>query len=165
MLLANAGVGCGAEREGSQETPALSSGSPYMSLHALSPRLPEPAEPLGLVRGQVLGQALADVELDLAGDHVLVSQQLQLLYAAPLHHLDNDFLWELAKPESKYAFGFPHSAGHWLFPGTGTSRGPLKPQSQVTGHEGTRTPPAPTQLRTGDQKLVVMTASDLPSPQ
>lgn len=58
----------------------------------------ESSEPLGLVRREILGQAVADVELDLAGNQVLVSQQLQLPDATPLHHLKDDFLWELAKP-------------------------------------------------------------------
>lgn len=61
--------------------------------------LPKSPKALCLVRQQVLGQALADVELNLARDHVLVSQQLQLPDPAPLHHLKDDLLWELAKPE------------------------------------------------------------------
>lgn len=65
---------------------------------------PKSAEALRLERGQVLGQAVADVELHLAGDHVLVGQQLQLPDAASLHHLHHDLLWELAAPESRWAW-------------------------------------------------------------
>lgn len=64
---------------------------------------PESAEALRLERGQARGQAVADVELHRAGDHVLVGQQLQLPDAASLHHLHYDLLWELATPESRWA--------------------------------------------------------------
>lgn len=66
---------------------------------------PQSAEALSLVGHQVLRQAFTDVELDLAGDHVLVSKQLQLSYPAPLHHLEDDFLWKLAEPEANTVMG------------------------------------------------------------
>lgn len=66
---------------------------------------PQSAESLCLVWHQVFGQAFTDVELDLTGDHVLVSEQLQLPYPTPLHHLENNLLWKLAEPESKHSSG------------------------------------------------------------
>lgn len=58
----------------------------------------------------MLRQALTDVELDPAGDHVLVSEQLKFPYPTPLHHLENDLLWKLAESESKGNFGFLSNA-------------------------------------------------------
>ena len=67
---------------------------------------PQSAEALCLVRHQVLRQAFTDVELNLTGDHVLVSEELQFPYPTPLHHLENNLLWKLAESESKHSLGF-----------------------------------------------------------
>lgn len=67
---------------------------------------PQSAEALCLVRRQVLRQAFTDVELNLTGDHVLVSEELQFPYPTPFHHLENNLLWKLAESESKHSLGF-----------------------------------------------------------
>lgn len=62
---------------------------------------PQSLELLCFIGRKIIGQVFADIELNFAGDHILVSQELQLSNSAPFHHLEDYFLGVLAESENE----------------------------------------------------------------